>query len=71
MMGANLLGHGVEGDALGAGNAALLRVVGKGAEYEKTAIGYGIKESIGGFIVLAKTIIGEVDNGMFLIKEHI
>lgn len=70
-MGADLFSHCVEGDAFSASNDFLLGIVGPRAENQKASFGYGIKESIGGFKILSKAIVGKEDDRTFLLEEHI
>ena len=60
----------IEGDALGAGDGAFVGIVRPGREDEQTACGYGIEEKVGGFEVIAETVVGEVDDIAIVMKER-
>ena len=59
---AYLGGHVVEGDTFGAGDAAFLGVVVKGREDEDMTGFDGIKEAVGGLVVITEAVIGEEDD---------
>ena len=59
----------IEGDALGASDGAFVGIVRPGREDEQTACGYGIEEKVGGFEVIAETVVGEVDDIAIVMKE--
>ena len=59
----------IEGDALGASDRAFIGIVRPGRENEQAACGNGIEEEVGGFEVIAETVVGEVDDIAIVAKE--
>ena len=59
----------IEGDALGASDGAFVRIVRPGREDEQAACGNGIEEKVGGFEVIAETVVREVDDIAIVMKE--
>ena len=59
----------IEGDALGASDRAFIGIVRPGREDEQTACGNGIEEEVGGFEVIAETVVREVDDIAIVMKE--
>ncbi len=59
----------IEGDALGASDRAFIGIVRPGREDEQTACGNGIEEEVGGFEVIAETVVGEVEDIAIVMKE--
>ena len=47
-----------------------VRVVRPGREDEEATFGDGIKKKVGRFVILAKTVIGDVDDGVFFLEEN-
>ena len=60
----------IEGDALGAGDRAFVGIVRPGREDEQAACGNGIEEEVGGFEVIAETVVGEVDDIAIVMEER-
>lgn len=60
---ADFLGHGVECEALGAGDGALFEVVGPRGEHEHLAVGAGVEVMAGGFELRGEAIFKENDQG--------
>ena len=67
--GGDFLCHLIEGDALGAGDGAFIGIVRPGREDEQAACGNGIEEKVGGFEVIAETVVGEVDDIAIIVEE--
>ena len=63
--------HLIEGDALGAGNGAFVRIVRPGREDEQATCGDGIEEEVGGFEVIAEAVVGEIDDIAIVMKERV
>ena len=61
----------VEGDAIGARDMFFGGVVLPRGEDEHVTGINGIEESCGGFVIIAKAVIGKVDDGMMLQDEEI
>ena len=60
----------IEGDALGASDRAFIRIVRPGREDKQTACGNGFEEEVGGFEVIAETVVGEVDDIAIVMEER-
>lgn len=56
---ADFLGHGVEREALGAGDGALFEVVGPGGEHEQLAVGAGVEVTAGGLELRGEAVFKE------------
>ena len=67
--GGNFLCHLIEGDALGASDRAFVGIVRPGREDEQATCGYGIEEEVGGFEIIAETVVREVDDIAIVMKE--
>ena len=65
----NLGGHVVEGDTFVTGDAVFLWVVVKGREDEDMTGFNGIKEAVGGFVVITEAVIGKEDDVMTFGKK--
>ena len=59
----------IEGDALGASDRAFIGIVRPGRENEQAACGNGIEEEVGGFEVIAETVVREVDDIAIVMNE--
>ena len=60
----------IEGDALGASDGAFVGIVRPRREDEQAACGNGIEEKVGGFEVIAETVVGEVDDIAIVVEER-
>lgn len=47
-----------------------VRVVRPGREDEEATFGDGIKKKVGRFEIIAKTVIGDIDDGVFFLEEN-
>ena len=65
----DVLGDVVEGDAIGAGEGVFGGIVGERREDEDAASSNGIKESIRGFVIIAETVGGKVDDAVLLFEQ--
>lgn len=71
MGGGDFLGHLIKGDALGACNGTFVRIVRPGREDEEATRSDGIEKEIGGFEIIAETVVGEVDDIAIVMKERV
>ena len=60
----------IEGDALGASDRAFIGIVRPGRENEQAACGNGIEEKVGGFEIIAETVVREVDDIAIVMEER-
>ena len=60
---ADFLGHGVEREALGAGDGALFEVVGPGGEHEQLAVGAGVEVMAGRLELRGEAVFKKDDQG--------
>ena len=60
---ADFLGHGVEREALGAGNGALFEVMGPRGEHEQLAVGAGVEVTAGGLELRGEAVFKKNDQG--------
>ena len=60
---ADFLGHGVEREALGAGDGALFEVMGPRGEHEQLAVGAGVEVTAGGLELRGEAVFKENDQG--------
>ena len=67
----DFLCHLIEGDALGAGNGAFVGIVHPWREDEQAACGDSIEEEVGGFKVIAKAVVREIDDIAIVMKERV
>ena len=70
MGGGDFLCHLIEGDALGACNGTFVRIVRPGREDEEATRSDGIEKEVGGFEVIAETVVGEVDDIAIVMEER-
>ena len=68
--GTNLLGHVVEGNAVGAGDMTFFGIVLPRGEDEDVSGSDRVKQAVGWFIIVAETVVGEEDDGMFFREEN-
>ena len=71
MGGGDFLGHLIKGDALGACNGTFVRIVRPGREDEEATRSDGIEKEVGGFEVIAKAVVGEIDDIAIVMKERV
>ena len=71
MGGGDFFCHLIEGDALGACNGTFVRIVRPGREDEEATRSDGIEKEVGGFEIIAETVVGEVDDIAIVMKERV
>ena len=71
MGGGDFLGHLIKGDALGACNGTFVRFGRPGREDEEATRSDGIEKEVGGFEIIAETVVGEVDDIAIVMKERV
>ncbi len=71
MGGGDILGHLIEGDALGACNGTFVRFVRPWREDEEATRSDGIEKEVGGFEVITEAVVGEIDDIAIVMKESV